>query len=106
MAQAQLWDANKRRYLAAGLCDRCAGQASWGHQYSAGGWGAIHDPCEICAGIVAMFPYPTTNLAWRSMIRKRGNRGPRMVRTTTPADHGQIGVQPQEPAFLKGRRPA
>jgi len=46
--QAQAWTNLKNHYLAAGLCEGCAGQAAYGHQL---GFRLAHDPCDACAGI-------------------------------------------------------
>jgi hypothetical protein len=69
--QALLWERIKTRYQRCGLCDRCAAQAAWGHQFGAGGWCAVKPPCAVCAELVAMFAYPTPNPAWRAVLRKR-----------------------------------
>lgn len=69
--QALEWERTKGRYLRAGLCHRCAAQAAWAHQAGAGGWGAIHPPCTVCAEIVELFAYPTTSPLWRRLTRKR-----------------------------------
>jgi hypothetical protein len=69
--QAQEWERFKNRYQRSGLCDRCAAQAAWGHQVSAGGWRVVKPPCPPCAELVAMFPYITANPAWRAVLRKR-----------------------------------
>jgi hypothetical protein len=71
LAQAILWEKVKRRYLAAGLCHKCAAQAAYGHEYGSGGWNAIHPPCASCAQLVAMLPYATRNPQWRAVLRKR-----------------------------------
>jgi hypothetical protein len=71
LAQARTWEKTKGRYLAAGLCRKCAGQAAWAHQSGAGGWGLAHPPCSDCAEIVELFPYPTVMPEWRCLFRKR-----------------------------------
>jgi hypothetical protein len=48
IAQAQYWQSIKNKYLAAGLCNGCAGQAAYGHQL---GFSRVHDPCSACRGI-------------------------------------------------------
>jgi hypothetical protein len=70
-AQVQQWEATKRRYLGAGLCQKCAAQAAWAHQPGAGGWTLIRPPCPACAELVALFAYPTPNPLWRAVLRKR-----------------------------------
>jgi hypothetical protein len=71
LRQAQEWDRVKRRYIRAGLCHRCAAQASYGHEIGGGGWDSIHPPCAGCAELVAMFAYLTPNPVWRAITRKR-----------------------------------
>ena len=74
LAQARDWEKAKVRYLQAGLCDRCASQAAWAHQPGAGGWWAVHPPCNMCAELIPMLPLATPNPAWRSLRRKRAAR--------------------------------
>lgn len=83
MRQAQRWDAIKLRYMDAGLCDRCAAQAAWGHQDNAGGWDDLQAPCGRCAFMVRGFPVPTTNPLWRKFER--------------PQDHKRNGAAPLTP---------
>lgn len=45
--QAQTWENTKNKYVAAGLCNGCAGQAAYGHQM---GFHRIHPPCGSCRG--------------------------------------------------------
>lgn len=71
LRQARLWEEVKRKYVRAGLCDRCAAQAAWAHQSGAGGWDRIHPPCWICRDLVAFLPYTTSNPLWRAVLRKR-----------------------------------
>jgi hypothetical protein len=61
LRQAQVWEGVKHRYVLAGLCDRCAAQAAWGHQWGAGGWRVLRSPCTGCFEIVGLFAYSTTN---------------------------------------------
>ncbi len=70
-AQAVQWEKTKRRYLRAGLCQTCAAQAAWAHQFGAGSWSLINPPCVDCFEIVALLPYPTRNPLWRAVVRKR-----------------------------------
>jgi hypothetical protein len=72
--QAIRWDVIKRRYTDVGLCDRCAAQASWGHQDNAGGWDDLPKPCESCMPIVRDFPTPTTNPLWRKFERPQDHK--------------------------------
>lgn len=67
--QAQRWDAVKLRYVDAGLCDRCAAQAAWGHQDNATGWNGLRSPCADCTPVVSGLPMPTTNPNWRRFER-------------------------------------
>ncbi|KAA0117290.1 hypothetical protein CIW51_13560 [Mycolicibacterium sp. P9-22] len=67
--QAQRWDAVKLCYVDAGLCDRCAAQAAWGHQDNATGWDGLRSPCAVCLPVVSGLPMPTTNLDWRRFER-------------------------------------
>ena len=50
LEQARRWDVQKSRALAHGLCERCAGQYSWGLQI---GFTHSRPPCPSCAVIVA-----------------------------------------------------
>ncbi len=55
LSQARHWDKRKSRYVAYGLCHRCAAQAAWGHQC---GFNRVAAPCDGCAPIVArVAPY-------------------------------------------------
>ena len=45
--QAGTWQNTKTKYLAAGLCNGCAGQAAYGHQM---GFHRIQPPCTDDAG--------------------------------------------------------
>ena len=66
LAQAKTWETVKGRYLAAGLCHRCAAQAAWGHQI---GFSRLeHAPCQTCAAVVAAMPKQQPN-GWRSLVR-------------------------------------
>jgi hypothetical protein len=67
--QAQRWDITKHRYVGAGLCERCAAQAAWGHQDNAGGWHDLRPPCAGCASVVSGLPVRTTNPLWRKFSR-------------------------------------
>ena len=79
MRQARTWDMVKTKYVAAGLCHKCAAQAAWGHQLGFGfrstrNWPdedrGIKPPCETCAPIVATFPVPAgTGSPWRRFER-------------------------------------
>jgi hypothetical protein len=71
LRQARAWDEVKHRYMLAGLCERCAGQAAWGHQWGSGGWRSLRPPCVGCHEIVGLFAYPTTDPRWRCIVRKR-----------------------------------
>jgi hypothetical protein len=71
LAQAVEWQRVKTRYLLAGLCHYCAGQAAYGHQFGSGGFNAVRPPCADCAPLVEMFAYATRNPLWRAAIRKR-----------------------------------
>jgi hypothetical protein len=63
MRQAKTWENVKNRYLAAGLCTRCAAQAAYGHQLA---FSRIRPPCGDCAAIVAEFPIQATTV-WRRL---------------------------------------
>jgi hypothetical protein len=49
LRQAEIWTTVKNHYLAAGLCDGCAGQAAYGAQL---GFRRIKPPCDHCSYIV------------------------------------------------------
>lgn len=68
VVQAVVWQTVKNRYLAAGLCDGCAGQAAWGHQALVG-FRAVHPPCQRCAGTVLS----------EAMVQRHGPRGQRWL---------------------------
>ncbi|MEX5268891.1 hypothetical protein [Kocuria sabuli] len=68
---ARVWDTTRDHYADAGLCDRCAAQAAYGH---AEGFGKIHPPCCDCAQIVSALPVQRSN-GWRSW--RRGQDGPK-----------------------------
>ena len=74
LRQAQRWDAVKLRYTDAGLCDRCAAQAAWGHQNNAGGWDDLRPPCDRCVTVVRGFPASTTNPLWRKFERPQDHK--------------------------------
>lgn len=74
MRQAQRWDVIKHRSVNAGLCDRCAAQAAWGHQDNAGGWNDLQPPCGRCVFVVGRFPVPTTNPLWRKFERPQDHK--------------------------------
>lgn len=67
---ARRWDETRDRYAAAGLCDRCAAQAAYGH---ADGFSEIHPPCDNCAELVTALPVARVN-GWRSFSRGDGLR--------------------------------
>jgi hypothetical protein len=64
--QAQYWQKVKSKYLAAGLCNGCAGQAAYGHQL---GFARIQDPCDVC--LMTALP--------QDMIEKHGVWGQRWL---------------------------
>jgi hypothetical protein len=67
LSQARTFDRLNRRYLAVGLCYRCAAQAAYGHQL---GFALSHQPCERCAPLVAELPTKRVN-GWRSLAAER-----------------------------------
>lgn len=76
--EAANWETAKNKYLAAGLCYRCAAQAAWGIQ---NGWGTIHPPCRACAPVVAAFPQPVRgSVVWRRLPPKAWGGSPRSPR--------------------------
>jgi hypothetical protein len=72
LTQAHEWERAKRRYLDAGLCDKCSAQAAWAHQNMGDTWLTINPPCELCAPLVSAFPHPTPSPLWRKTLRSRG----------------------------------
>lgn len=66
-SQAKAWDLRKKRYLRAGLCHACAGQAAWGHQL---GFQAVKEPCMTCMHVVLEFARDEAGL-WRSQPKPR-----------------------------------
>jgi hypothetical protein len=64
--QAQTWETVKNRYVAAGLCHKCASQAAWGHQI---GFSRVeHAPCAACRPIVDGLPAASSNASWRRLV--------------------------------------
>jgi len=50
---AKTFDATASFYRRAGLCDRCAAMAAWGHSC---GFKSVASPCRRCLDVVAAFP--------------------------------------------------
>jgi hypothetical protein len=72
MGQARVWQRKCHRYELAGLCDRCASAAAWGH---AEGFGALEKsgrvPCDQCQPLVNAFPSPgPRGSKWRKILDK------------------------------------
>lgn len=64
LRQAITWESVKRNYLQHGLCDRCAGQAAWGHQI---GFSRLEQlPCGKCWPAVQRLPKAQPD-GWRSV---------------------------------------
>jgi hypothetical protein len=64
-SQAQRWEGVKNKYLAAGLCLKCASQEAWGHQI---GFARLeYQPCSQCEPLVAEFPVHAAN-GWRKIV--------------------------------------
>lgn len=82
MRQAQRWEAIKLCYADAGLCDRCAAQAAWGHEGNTAGWDGLHPPCDRCEPAVRRFPVPTTNPLWRKYKRPQNHHRAAAAPTT------------------------
>jgi hypothetical protein len=60
--QAATWENVKNRYVEAGLCTGCAGQAAYGHQL---GFTRIKDPCDNCRTVTLP----------DDLIKRHGDRG-------------------------------
>jgi hypothetical protein len=82
LRQAKRWDVVKRRYVDAGLCDRCAAQIGWGHQDNGGGWNDLRPPCGRCTPVVRGFSVPTTNPLWRKFERPQDHLRNRVAPVT------------------------
>jgi hypothetical protein len=68
LGQVRVWDRKKKRYLIAGLCERCAAQAAWGHAI---GFGKIEKPCSVCQPLVNEFPDEgPKGSPWRKVLIK------------------------------------
>jgi hypothetical protein len=67
MRQAKTWQVHNNRYVDLGLCYACAAQAGYGHQL---GFSRINPPCEVCAPIVATFPFAAV-APWRMTLEPR-----------------------------------
>jgi len=63
MGQARTFDGRANQYRRAGLCDRCAAQAAFGHQQS---FSKVHKPCPDCLSLVRLFPLDALN-GWRAL---------------------------------------
>jgi hypothetical protein len=64
--QAVTWENTKNKYMAAGLCGGCAGQAAYGHQL---GFHRIKDPC----------PEDVGKTVPDKLIDRHGDRGARWL---------------------------
>lgn len=53
---ARRWQTRLNKYVTAGLCFRCAGQAAYGH---CNGWANVYPPCADCWPIVTGWDSPT-----------------------------------------------
>jgi hypothetical protein len=80
LRQAKRWQAVKDRYVADGLCHRCAAQAAWAHQDHGDTRETIHPPCVACEPIVAEFPAATPSVVWRKIVH------PQARASMTPAN--------------------
>lgn len=67
LGQVREWERTKRRYLAEGLCHRCAANAAYGHQL---GFSRVEPPRATCAMLVLSFPVDKPN-GWRALPRDR-----------------------------------
>jgi hypothetical protein len=67
LRQARLSDAAASFYRRAGLCDRCAGQAAWGHATS---FSEVLPPCQECHPLVQSFPNAASG-TWRCFVQTR-----------------------------------
>lgn len=72
IGQARVWQRKYNRYRLAGLCDRDAVSAAWGH---AEGFGALDDagrnPCQACQPLVDKFDTPgPRGSKWRKCLTK------------------------------------
>lgn len=54
--EARRWQTRHNKYVAAGICPRCAGQAAYGHQL---GWSNVYPPCSTCWPVVTGWDSPT-----------------------------------------------
>jgi hypothetical protein len=78
LRQARSFDANKKHYLALGLCGPCAAQAAWGHQI---GFSSSRRPCSACQTAIASFPTAQPG-PWRSDSPRRQQGSPPASRST------------------------
>ncbi len=62
--QAKRWDVQKSRAIAHGLCEKCAGQYSWGLQI---GFTHSRPPCPDCAVIITTTVGEIRPNGWRNM---------------------------------------
>jgi hypothetical protein len=65
--QAATWQTTTTRYIALGLCPRCAAQAAYGHQL---GFSRVEPPCADCLSVVEGFDMEKPN-GWRKASRER-----------------------------------
>lgn len=90
LRQARSWQQVLGVYRTAGLCDRCAAQAAYGH---AVGFSLIHPPCQGCVPIVARLPLQAVQGSpWRR-LRKGSTRA--AAATLEPAT--AVGVPQDHP---------
>jgi hypothetical protein len=71
LREARTWETVKSKYLAVGLCHRCACQAAYGHQL---GFSLVRSPSESCAPLVSALPVAAgKGSPWRRF--RRGTKG-------------------------------
>lgn len=85
LRQAETWENVKNKYVAAGLCNGCAGQAAYGHQM---GFHRIQQPCAEDAG--KTLP--------DDLVTRHGDRGARWLA-------GEFNPRPEDGRLHEGTWP-
>jgi hypothetical protein len=68
VGQAEKWDTDKRKGLAAGLCHACAAQHAWGIQI---GFSNSKRPCALCQDVVDKSTGMAKPNGWRRLHAPR-----------------------------------
>ena len=83
--QAAVWEETKAHYVRLGLCQKCAGQAAYGHQIA---FAQVEPPCRTCLTIVDSFDLHASK-DWR-----KASKSLRRARLPRQAHHWGSDVRP------------